>query len=1042
MRKLAEFSVKNSLFVNLLSIVLTVIGVLSLFHLRREAFPPVSFDVVTVTTYFRGASSEKVERLVTTPLEKELREVNNIDEMTSSSNDGVSLIYLRISGGVRDKDRVVTDIQKAVDRVTNLPQDVDERPVVTEITSGEIPIIKVALSGKLSEFRLRAYADDLKDLIEDIDGVSSVERTGWRDEEYWVQPDINKMVKFHISFSELASALGRQNVDMPGGKLKTAKEEYSVKVKADFRSKKDIENTVIRGNDLGNWVRVKDVAKVKDTFQDDVVLNKVLGTRAITLVVIKRENGDILKIVNKIRRIIKEFKKKTPPELKISSFYDMSYYVQRRLGVLRSNGLIGFVLVVWILFIFLHPIPAAFTALGIPVAMFTTFFVMYSLGLSINLITMFGLILVLGMIVDDGIIISENTYRYIEMGIPPKEAAVKGSSEVMLPVLATVLTTIAALSPLMFMKGLIGRFIKYIPFVAVIALSASLIEAFIVLPSHLADFARPIKKDANGKSQRLWFQYILKKYSRLLDVSLRNRYKVIGAVFFAFIISLILIKFFLPFILFSSKGVEQFSIRMEARPGTSLEETNRLVKKVEDFVSAIPGKYMDTYETIVGRLREERGYDPNARQGSNLAQINVYLTPSGKRDKTARQIIEGMKPGLNKIFKELKTEGVKKLYFQSFREGPPVGRAVDVRIRGVKFAKLRKIAGVIEDYLHTLKGVSSITDSYDLGDKEINVIVDENKAAQNYLTNSDIAFAIRCAFSGAVATTIKRSKAEKEIKVLVRLPKGQRNNINVFDKIVVRNRFDDIVPLKAVAKIEYSRSLRSIKHLNGKRFISVTADVDNRNMTSMKVNQLLKSKFRNLGLKYPGYTLHFSGENKETMESLISLFKAFCVAVLIIYLILATLFGSLLYPFIVMLTIPFALIGVVIAFVIHSEPISFLALLGFVGLCGVVVNDSIVLVDFVNKLRKENRDMPLPDILKQAGAMRLRPVILTTVTTVAGLGTVAYGIGGMDPFLRPMALAISWGLLFATFLTLIVIPCVYLAADDLKNYAKNVLSRR
>ena len=1042
MRKFAEFSIKNSLFVNLLSAVLIIAGVLSLFHLRREAFPPVSFDVVTVTTYFRGSSSEKVEKLVTTPLEKELKEVDNIDEITSSSNDGVSLIYLKISGGVKDKNKVVTDIQKAVDRVTNLPQDVDERPVVTEVTSGEIPIIKVALSGKLTEFKLRTLADDLKDLLEDIEGVSSVERTGWRDEEYWVQPDINKMVKFHISFSELAGALGRQNVDTPGGKLKTAKKEYSVKVKADFKNKEDIENTVIRGNDLGNWVRVKDVAVVKDTFEDDVVLNKVLGTRAITLVVIKRENGDILKIVDNINRIIKQFKKNALPELKISSFYDMSYYVKRRLGVLRFNGFIGLILVVWVLFMFLHPIPAAFTALGIPIAMFTTFWVMDLIGLSINLITMFGLILVLGMVVDDGIIISENTYRYIEKGLPPKEAAIKGTSEVILPVLATIFTTIAALSPLMFMKGLIGRFVKYIPFVAIIALSASLIEAFIILPSHLADFAHPIKKEANGKSERKWFQYILKKYNRLLDISLRNRYKVISGVSFAFIVSIILIKFFLPFVLFSSKGVEQFSVRMEAKPGVSLEETNRLIKKVEDFVSTIPAKYMDTYETTVGRLMEDRGYDPNAKQGSNFAQINVYLTPSGKRDKTAHQIIKGIKPGLNKIFKELETKGVKKLYFQEFKEGPPVGGAVDVRVRGTKFPMLKKIAGKIENYLYTLKGVSSIADSYDLGNKEINVIVDENKSAQNYLTNSDIAFAIRCAFSGAVATTIKRSKAEKEIRVLVRLPKSQRNSMDVFNKIIVRNRFDNIIPLKAVAKIEHSQELRSIKHLDGKRFVSVTADVDNRNMTSMKVNNILRDKFNNLGLKYPGYTLRFSGENKETMESLMSLLKAFLIAVLIIYLILATLFGSLLQPFIVMLTIPFALIGVVIAFVIHFEPISFLALLGLVGLCGIVVNDSIVLVDFVNKLRRENKNMSLVDVLKEAGTMRLRPVILTTITTVAGLGTVAYGIGGMDPFLRPMALAISWGLLFATFLTLVVIPCVYLVTDDLKTYVKRMLSKK
>jgi multidrug efflux pump subunit AcrB len=827
-------------------------------------------------------------------------------------------------------------------------------------------------------------------------------------------------------------------VDLPGGKFKTEGEEYPVKVNADFKNKEDIENTIIRANDLGNWVKVKDIANVRHTFEDDVILNKVLSTRAITLVVIKRDNGDILKIVDNVHRIIKEFKKKAPPELKISTFYDISYYVKRRLNVLKSNGWIGLFFVIGILFLFLHPIPATMTALGIPIAMLTTFWVMDILGLSINLVTMFGLIMVLGMLVDDGIIISENVYRYLEKGYSPYKAAIEGTKEVMLPVLATILTTIAALSPLMFMKGLIGRFVKYIPFVAIIALMASLMEAFIILPSHLADFSRPLKQNNKGKGEKRWFKYIIETYKKLLNFSLRNRYKIVTGIFFAFILSLVLARFFMPFVLFSSRGVEQFSIRLEAKPNTSLEKTNRLIKNVEDLVAKLPPKYLDTYETIVGKMEEERGYDPNAKQGSNFAQINVYLTPAQKRDKTAKEIMEMMRPDLEELFQKLKPQGVVKLYFQEFKEGPPVGRDIDLRIRGENFSKLKTIAMEIEKFLQGLKGVSSITDSYDLGNRQIKVVIDENKATKAYLTNSDIAFAIRCAFAGGVATTIRRTKAEKEIRILVRLPKEQRNNLDIFNKILVRNRFDNLVPLNSVAHIEYASTLRSIKHLDGKRFISVTADVDNKHITSLEANRLLKRKFKDLGLKYPGYTLHFAGENKEMMESLFSLFRAFAIAVLIIFLILSTLFNSLSQPFIVMLTIPFALIGVVFAFLIHFEPLSFLALLGLVGLCGVVVNDSIVLVDFINRLRKNNPDESIDKIVKEAGMIRLRPVLLTTFTTVAGLGTVAYGIGGMDPFLRPMALAISWGLLFASFLTLVVIPCSYLIAEDLRKIFKKL----
>ena len=476
-------------------------------NLRKEAFPPTAFNRAIVTTSLRGSTPEKVERLITTPLERELKEVENINEMVSTSIGGESFISLKIDDKVKETQKVINDIQKAVDRVVDLPDDVEERPLVTEITSDQIPVIKIAVSGELSEFVLRDHADSLKDLLEDIEDVASVSRSGWRDEEYWIEPDLETLKEYHISFYELALAVRAQNVDLPGGKQKYDGKEFMVKVKGELKTKEDIEDTVIRSSDLGNWVKVKDVATVKHTFQDDVILNKSLGTRAITFTVIKRESGDILRLVENVHRIVKEFKKDVPQELKVSTFYDLSYYVKRRLNVLRSNGTIGFFLVIFILFLFLPRISALMTAIGIPIVFFTTFWIMYALGFTINLLTMFGLVMVLGMIVDDGIIISENVCRNIEQGMPPKEAAVKGTDEVFRPVLATVLTTMVAFSPLMFMGGLLGRFVKFIPLTVIIALSASLVEAFIILPSHLADFARPSHLK-HGKKESPWLKWL------------------------------------------------------------------------------------------------------------------------------------------------------------------------------------------------------------------------------------------------------------------------------------------------------------------------------------------------------------------------------------------------------------------------------------------------------------------------------------------------------------------------------------------------------
>jgi len=1031
--KIAQFSAKNSLSVNLLSVAIVLVGFFSLFSLRREAFPPIALNIVTVVTPFRGASAEKVEKLVTVPLEKELKEVENIEEILSSSDDGLSTILIRVESDVRTMQKVVNDIQRAVDRVTDLPEDVTDRPIVTEITMAKMPVIKISLSGDVEESTLRQYADELRDILSDIEGVSTVARSGWRDEEFWVESDIESMLDYNISFSELAESLRLQNVDIPGGKFEYRGKEYLVKVKGELETKENIENTVIRSDDLGNLVRVKDVAIVKESFSEEEKITKVFGIRSIVLTVIKRETGDIIKIVDAVRKEIKKFKKKIPEKLRIATFNDISYYVNRRLSVLSTNGVIGFIFVLILLFLFLKPVSAVMTALGIPISFLITFMVMNYFGLTINLLTLMGLIIVLGIVVDDGIIIAENSYRYIEQGIHPREAVVKGAGEVARPVIVTVLTSIVAFSPLLFMRGMIGSFAKYVPFIIIIALAASITEAFVILPSHLADFARPVRRHS-GKEKGKWFRWVLNKYTFILRKAINNRYKVLLSVVILLIGSFLLARFFVPLILFPATADEVFMIRLEGRPDVSLEKTNILISNVEKIVEGIPVTCLDAYETFVGKIGEEGAYDPAAKSGSNFAQINVYLTSACTRKETAQNIIEGLRPKIESLTAELKPQGVEKIYFERLTSGPPVGSAIDARIVGEEFGTLKKITDRIKTLISKIDGVVDVADNYNLGAEEIQVIIDEKQAQRAFLSNSQIAFAIRAAFSGVVATTIKRETAEKEIRVLVRLPEQQKSDPTIFDRIVVANRFNNLIPLKKVASLNYTRRLRSIKHVDGKRFISVTADVDTKKITSLEANKRVEEEFKDIPVEYPGNSLAFSGERKETMDSVRSLVKAFLIAAILIYLILATQFNSLIQPFVVMFTIPFGLIGVLIALVIHREPLSFLAMVGFIGLAGVVVNDSIVLVDFVNKRRER---MSIQDAVIEAARLRFRPIILTTLTTVCGIATVAYGIGGLDPFLRPMALAISWGLMFSTCLTLIVIPCFYFISQDIKRIKKS-----
>ncbi len=1049
--KLAELSVKNSLVVNLISAFIIVIGIVSMFQLRREAFPPVDFDTVTITTAYPGAPAEDVERLVTIPIEKELKGISGIKEMTSKSEEGISTIGIDLDPDAREKDDIVDDIQKAVDRVRNLPAEIEEDPVVFELTADEFPVLEISMGGDFTEKEKRKYAEELEELILDTEGVANVRRVGWRDREFWVEVDPDKLKEYHVSLDEILTGLKMRNITLPGGNITSVDNEFSVRITGEFTTIEEIKDVVIRANDAGNWLKIKDVARVIDTFEDEINITKINGVRSVSMVIVKNKSGDIIHIVKDIKKTIAHFENRLPEGMEIIITNDFSYYVKRRLKVVQTNGAIGLILVVVVLFLFLDPIPALMTAVGLPIALFTTFAVMLMMGGTINLVTMLGLIIVLGMLVDDGIIVAENVYRYIENGMLPKDAAIKGTSEVLAPVTATILTTCAAFSPFLFMQDLIGRFIRFIPIVVMIALGASLFEAFIILPSHLADFVK-IRK-ANGNKKRLlkkdkpWYKKFVAGYTKLLKWSLANKYKVLSGMTALFIVVILVAGVFMKIVMFGGEGIEYFFVRAEAAKGTPLEETNRLMAPVEDLMATIPDTELDSYRTYLGSIETERHFDPNAKKGSHLGQIRIFLTPAQHRKRSPKEITDSLRPQLEKI------EGFEKLTFFMEKEGPPQGQPVEVGIKGDDFEVSEEIAVKFIDALSEIKGVSDIASAYEFGKKQLKVVVDEEKAQKYYLSIGQIASSVRYAFKGGVATAVKPIKAEEEINVVVRFSEKDRSDLQAFEKILVANSFGNLIPLKSVARIEETEGIYKIDHLDGKRVIMVTAQVDNKNITSQKVNNMLKEKFKDVGKEYPGYAVNYGGEYEDQMEMLHNLLRAFAVAFLLIFIILAAMFNSLVQPILVLFAIPAGIIGVVIAFLLHGRPLSFFAFMGLVGLLGIVVNDSIVLVDFVNKLRKSGKDRFAS--LVEAGQMRLRPVIMTSVTTIAGLVSVAYGIGGGDPFLKPMGLAIIWGLFFSTGFTLVVIPCLYSIIDDVSlkiighstvknnhnNYSKNNLPK-
>jgi len=1022
--KLSEFSVKHSLLVNLISVFIIIAGfyTLYIYKIRREAFPEVSFDRVLITTVYPGAPPEEIEKLVTVPIEKELKGVDGIERMKSTSKGNASTILAEISQDVDDKDKVVDHVQKAVNRVTGLPREAEE-PLVVEITSGEIPVIQVALSGEISERELQVHAENLEDILEGIPGVSKISRIGFRDREVWVEVDPDKMRQVHLSLQEVMQALAKKNESVPGGKL-LGQKEFSIRTTGEFHTTEEIENVIIRANEVGNWLRIRDVAQVRWAFEDEDIINKSYGTRSIDLTVIKRETGDAVKIVDAVKEKTEAYRKQNDPRLNVSYINNVAFYINRRLGVLKNNGIYGLILVCGVLLIFLNARIAILTALGIPIAFCATLAIMGFVGISVNLISMFGLIVVLGMLVDDGIIVAENCARYFEDGFSPREAAIRGTQEVVKPVTATIITTIAAFSPLLFMSGMLGKFIWAIPLVVIIALCASLFEALVILPSHFADFVRG-GKNFRSRQELPWFKKLVAFYNKTLRNALNKRYWVLVGLIIVLLLSFLLAKS-MPFVLFGSEeGIEQFYIRAEVPVGTNLYQTEEIVEQIEKRVAQLPDHVLDAYTTQVGHIGESWMYDEYGETGSHVAQVIVHLTPYPERKKAVSQVISELREDLNLQT----TQGFTKIYFEKEKEGPPVGKAVAVKVKGDDFGVLDEISQEIVQFLRTQQGVSDIASDYEVGRGEIRVVVNEETAAKAFLSVGEIATSIRNTFHGGLATSIKPTKAEEEIDVLVRFPEGYRRDKNIFEDILVPNRFGNLIPLKKVASLQEKISMASIKHVDGKRVITVRAEVDNERMTSMKANQILATKFKDLPNKYSGYTIEYGGEQEENMRSREEFLKAFGLAFFLIFLILAANFNSLVQPLVVMTAIPFGLIGVIWAFFLHGFALSFFMMIGVVGLTGIVVNDSIVLVEFINNLRRQGIERR--DSIVQAGRLRLRPVLLTTITTALGLTPTAYGIGGGDPFLRPMALTIVWGIICATALTLIVLPCLYAIIDDI-----------
>ncbi|MEQ1919209.1 MAG: efflux RND transporter permease subunit, partial [Elusimicrobiota bacterium] len=911
-----------------------------------------------------------------------------------------------------EKDKAVNDLYQAAQRIEDLPELAD-KPIVQEMTADR-PLITLSVAGGTDEDRDR-FAEELKDQIEELDGVSRVSFKGDREREILVQADRDKLALHRLTMGDIAAAIRGRNVDRSAGSTWAGPLENWVRVRGAVFTAPEVGAIVVRGNEARENLRVRDLAAVSEGFAEGAIRTRASGKPAIELHVSKHKSADVIVLTGRVMKLRDEQAARAAAkglELVISD--DVSFFVKRRLKVMTGNMIQGGFLILAALFLFLDWRLALVAAMGVPISFAAALVFAVPLGFTFNLMTLLAFIIVLGMLDDDSVVVAENIYKHLETGKEPFAAAVDGTREVMWPVLGSVLVASCAFLPFAMMGGIMGKFLFMIPVVVIMCFAASLFEAFYILPGHVLElmpFGKPVGESAPGK----WYLATVAAYRRALTWVIIHRGKF-ALLLLAFLVFTAGVGYWrLKFVLFPEGLIDQFFIQIEMPPGTNLGETERAVAHAEKAVAALPPSELEVQTAAVGL----KGQEDQERLGTHYGQVRVYLTPEEKRARPTKEIVAGLRAGIGL------PPGAASITFDELQPGPPVGEAVMVRVRGRDPEVNRVIAGEIKAYLKSIDGVSDIRDTLENGKWQWRVIPDEIEAAFAGVDAESIARDLFYAVDGIKVSRIQRP--DEEVEIRLRLRPEQRDSPQDLLGLDARNAKGQAVRLSRVARIEERRGAPVLPRYNYKPAVSVSADVDEKVVTSREANRLVRAKFADVPKRWPGYELIYGGEEEDTAKSMRSLFRAFGVALLLDFVILAVLFGSYIQPFIILLTIPIGLLGVVYALLLHGQPASFMAMLGVIAMTGVVVNNAIVLVSFINDKRAAG--VPVEQAAIDAGAERLRPMWASSITTLLGLFPTAYGFGGYEPFVAPMALSLAWGLTFAMPMTVFLIPAAYVTID-------------
>ena len=1109
---ITELAVGNGTSVFLLTLMIFLFGLGAYSSIPKEQFPEVSLPTVFINTPYPGNSAEDIENLVTRPIERELQSVTGIKDITSSSVQDFSVVIAEFQSG-EDIDEAVDRVKDAVDKAkSELPNDLPSDPLVQDINFAEIPIVTVNIAGDFPNDVLLDYAEEFEEALEGIDEVARAEVQGAQERQVRVDLDLPRMQSLQVSFNDVSNAIGSENLTISGGEVVNNDFRRGIRVIGEFESVREIEGLIVKA-EKQRPIFLRDIGRVTYGFEDPTSISRVDGLPVISLNIIKRQGANLLAAADEIKVVVAETQARMPAGLEVSLFNDLSIQTRDQVNNLENSIISGVILVVLVLLFFLGLKNATFVGLAIPLSMLLGVLILDLTGTTMNVVVLFSLILALGLLVDNGIVVVENIYRYMQEGYDSRTAARLGAGEVAVPIIVSTLTTLAAFVPLAFWPGLVGEFFKYMPITLIIVLSSSLFVALVINPVFTATFMsvdeRAPTREARRKKVRnnlivsavllvlaiigavlgsdtmrnlfgiallinLLYFWLLRPasfafqntflpwlenvYDKFVSWALNYAWVVFGGTVAALIGAIMLFAASPPPTeFFPSADPLYVNVFVDLPLGSDIAATDRIVKQIERRLDGALEEYSPIVENVLAQIGENTA-DPSGPPEPGVspqkARISVAFVPSNERGElSSAEALADIREAIGEY------PGVQVVVDKN-QDGPPTGKPINMELRGDEMDELIPLAQDIINYFNAagIRGIEELKTDVQLGKPELLVNVDRDAARRYGASTSQIALALRTSVYGSEVSQFK--DGEEEYPIFVRLDTTYRNDITrlINQPVTFRDPATGRiaqVPISAVADIDYTSTYSAIKRKDLKRVITIYSNITE-GANANQINAELQSLMANFDLPQ-GFDYEFTGEQQQQSEDIAFLGSAFLVAVFAILIILVAQFNSLTTPIIIGLSILFSLIGVLLGYVFTGQTFSFaMSSIGVISLAGVVVNNAIVLIDYINLRTDERRKelgiaedqrLSIQDIkwaIANAGATRLRPVLLTAITTVLGLIPLAIGlninfftlISDLDPqyflggdntaFWGPMAWTVVYGLTFATFLTLVVVPVMYL----------------